>query len=66
MAGRVKFLGELESELGTLMWAAEEHFGENAAGTYPTEVEMTLRFAWLTVRRAREAAEQPESAAVGV
>lgn len=55
----------LHEELGRLLWKVENLMGENAAGTYPTEVEMTLRLAWLTAGRAASQMREAACATVG-
>lgn len=60
MTSRVspEWLDELRLKLARLLADAEERFGENSHGTYPTEVEMTLRIALTTVDRAGKAARE--------
>lgn len=47
-----EWLDDVHREIGRLLWKVEERFGDNPPGTYPSEVEMTLRLAWTAAGRA--------------
>ena len=53
-----EWLETVRSRLTLLLCEVEETFGENGAGTYPSEIEMTLRLACNAVSRGKEMASR--------
>jgi hypothetical protein len=49
-----EFLHEMTETLGPLLYRAEMLEGDNPEGTYPSEILMTLRIAYITALRARD------------
>jgi hypothetical protein len=59
------YLDEVARRLGSLLAQVEETFGDNPEGTYPSEVEMSLRLAWLAACRGARQRRQIEEDLIG-